>query len=562
MKTLLSLVLLLVFIFSPTVLGENNSFNRKRTFDAEHYVMQLSFDRKNKIVFANSSIKLKPLTPNFTTIELDAKDIKFESIRLRENKKELEYKTIGKNLIITLDRVYNPNESLTVDFKYSAKPQKGIYFVDEIKKRGKITRNSQIWTQGESEETHHWLPSFDFPDDKATTEQIITVNKGETVVGNGELIKRKENPNNTVTYHYKMPVPHSLYLTSFIVGTYNKVTDKYKDIPIGYYVYPGQEVLVKNAYGKTKDMFRIFEELTGVDYPYNKYDQTMVAEFQFGGMENITATTMADTEILMSRFKFAQPLVEDLVAHELAHSWFGNLVTCRNWAELWLNEGFATFMEAAYREKMYGRKQYIDKIQSDATEFFTYVSLREKSQHGLFNQQADARNDETMFTPITYQKGGAVVHTLREELGDEAFWKGVNLYLTRHKFANVETKDLQKVMEEVSKKDLDWFFKQWVYGIGYPKIRIKPIYSASSKTLKLTLSQIQNQKTESPQIFRLPLEVELRTPSGIENKKIILDKRLQEVEFKLKSKPMKITFDKDYKIPLKDISQSRLRTIK
>ena len=158
-----------------------------------------------------------------------------------------------------------------------------------------------------------------------------------------------------------MSVPYSLYLNSFVVGKYEKVEDSYNGIPLSYYVYPGQKSLVSQAYSKTKDMFRIFEKLTGVKYPYKKYDQTIVANFSFGGMENITATTMSDTEIMFARSLLGRGIVEDLVAHELAHSWFGNLVTHRNWAELWLNESFASYMEAAYREKMYGRNQYMLK---------------------------------------------------------------------------------------------------------------------------------------------------------------------------------------------------------
>jgi aminopeptidase N len=305
-------------------------------------------------------------------------------------------------------------------------------------------------------------------------------------------------------------------------------------------------------------MFRIFEEVTGIDYPYNKYDQTMVADFQFGGMENITATTMADSEILMARFVFARPLVEDLVSHELSHSWFGNLVTCRNWSELWLNEGFATYMEAVFREKMYGRANYIEKIESDASEFFTYISLREESQHALFNKLANPQNDDTLFTPITYQKGSVVIHMLREEIGDEAFWKGINVYLNRFKFANVETPDLQNVLEEVSGKKLDWFFKQWVYQTGFPKLNVQPLYNQKQKILTLNFSQIQKGNEDMPKEFTLPLEIEILSSNGKETKQILVNKKLQSFAFPVTSKPQKITIDKNYKIPLKDLRQSKL----
>src|SRR4029079_11279931 len=177
---------------------------------------------------------------------------------------------------------------------------------------------------------------------------------------------KTENADGTETWHYKMPVPHSTYLISFVIGNYLKVEDRYKDIPLSFYVYPEMEAPARHAFGDTKRMIGVYEELTGVPFPYNKYDQTIVAEFQFGGMENITATTMADTEIFLADVDlFREGIVVDLVSHELAHSWFGDLVTCRNWAELWLNEGFATYMEAAYREKVNGRDDYIKAIRSD-----------------------------------------------------------------------------------------------------------------------------------------------------------------------------------------------------
>ncbi len=558
MKTLFSILFLITFVFSINISAESNKFNRVRSYDVQHYIIRLEFDRKNKVVFGDSTIQLKPLSDNFSVLDLDAKGINFESVSIESSNQQLLFKTTENKISINLDKIYDKDELISIRLKYSTKPGKGIYFVNELKYKGKVTRPSQIWTQGEAEETHYWLPSFDFPDDKATTEQFITVKKGESVISNGELVETIDNKNLTSTFHYKMSVPHSLYLTSFVVGTYEKVSDQYKNIPLGFYVYPGQKPLVPRAFGKTKDMFRIFENLTGIDYPYNKYDQTMVANFQFGGMENITATTMADSEIMMAKYPFAQTLVEDLVSHELAHSWFGNLVTCRNWAELWLNEGFATFMEAAYREKMYGQKEYIEKIESDATEFFTYVSLRENSQHALFNQDADSRNDTTMFTPITYQKGGVVIHTLRKELGDEVFWKGINTYLNRFKFQNVETADLQNVLEEVSGRDLEWFFKQWIYGAGYPKLQITQTYKPNTKELVLKVNQTQIPLKDSPNFFTLPLEVEITTTAGKQTEKILVNSKSQEFKFTVNAKPQLVSIDKNYNVPLKEMKLSRL----
>mgnify|MGYP000610316857 CR=1 FL=1 len=549
MKTLLLFLTVFAFFLTPTETAFAESPNRERSFDAQHYVIRLSFDQNRKKVFGNSTIRLKPLSDNFKLVELDAnRRIKFRSITLENSNSKLKYKHVKDKLFINLHRAYKRSDTISLHLKYETKPKKGIRFVDARRENGKVIRSRQIWTQGETEETHHWLPSFDFPSDKATTEQFITVKNGETVIANGELIGKTRGSENTVTFHYRMSVPQSLYLTSFVVGKYLKVSDTYKNIPLGYYVYPGQITLVPKAYGKTKDMFRIFEQLTGVDYPFNKYDQTVVANFNIGGMENITATTMSDSEIALARFDTARSTVEDLVAHELAHSWFGNLVTCKNWAELWLNEGFATFMEAAYREQMYGRKDYIRKIHDDAATYFSYASARSFVQHGLFNLKADPKDDDTMFDPISYQKGSAVIHTLREEVGEGAFWRGINLYLKRHKFANVESNDLQKAFEETSGKDLKWFFDQWVKAEGYPQIEVRQVYSAKTKTLTLEFRQNHQSNANTPRAFRLPMNIEIRSFSYKEITPIVIDQRVQTFSFKLDEKPDRVSVDSSYKI--------------
>lgn len=542
---------LFLFAFSISAQTSRPNFNRARTFDVQHYILRVSFDRANKVVFGDTTIQLKPLKEGFASIELDAADLDFESVKLVPENKDLTYRTAGAKIFITLDKAYSPADLIAVRFKYSAKPRKGIYFIDAETDQDKITRAAQIWTQGEPAEAHHWFPSFDFPDDKATTEQFITVDKGETAIGNGELLETTENADGTKTFHYEMLVPHSTYLVSFVVGTYAKVSDSYKSIPLGFYIYPGKESVATAAYGKTKDVMRVYEELTGVAFPYNKYDQTIVANFNFGGMENITATTMADSEILLAQMEFARDNVEDLVAHELAHSWFGNLVTCKNWAELWLNEGFATFMEAAYREKIYGQADYLRKIKEDAAQFMINDTVN-RNRHGLFNQLA--RPDDSIFDTTNYQKGSAVIHTLRETVGTENFWKAINIYLNRHKFQNVETPDLQKAMEETSGLKLDWFFKQWVYGAGYPKLNIKQVYNPRTKILNLLITQTQKIDKITPPTFILPMDVEITTTEGATTEKIQITKRIENFSLNVKRKPIKVVFDKDEKIPLKSLN--------
>jgi aminopeptidase N len=527
-------------------------FNRPRTYDVEHYTIRVNFDRPAKKVLGETTITFKPLKDGFTTADFDEVGLKFSSVTLDPAGTILKYKNDASGIHVALDRPYKASETISIKFVHTATPKKGVYFVDEEKEGDKLIHSAQIWTQGEADEARHWFPSFDFPSDKATFDQFITAMDGETVVSNGEEMEEAKNADGTVTHHFRINFPTPVYLISFVIGKYAKVSDKYREVPLGFYVYPGTESIVPKAYGTTKDMMRVFEELTGVDFPYPKYDQSIVAKFTFGGMENITATTMADSEIFFAQFELTKPTVHDLVSHELSHSWFGDLVTCKNWAELWLNEGFATFMEAAFREKMYGRRNYLIKVERDAEDFIADEAVNKK-RNALFNQRADAVS-ELFDRPATiYNKGGAVLHTLREEIGDAAFWKGVNLYLTRHRFGNVESTDLRSAMEEASGRDLDWFFDQWVYGAGYPKLDVEHIWNEKTKTLRLTVKQMQKADGITPSTFRLPMNVEFTTASGKTTEPILISKKSETFSMKLSAKPTAIKFDPEMKIPIKTV---------
>lgn len=553
---LLSAFLILLFVAQST--PSTTKVNRARTVDISNYTYSLSFNRTTKTVFGEATVTFKPLADGLAKLELDARAIKFSSVLDAKSGKTLKYSYDSKTIAVELPKALDVSEEFAVKFKYSAVPKKGIYFVPALMRSGKEVRSAQIWTQGEAEETRYWLPSYDFPDDKATTEQFITVPDGETAIGNGRLIESKLNRNKTRTFHYKTDFEHSIYLTSFVIGKYLKVSDTYGDVPLGYYVYPGQEALAKKAFAKTKDMMRVFEEVTEIKYPFNKYDQIIAARFPFGGMENITATTLADTEIQAAGTPFGQGNVDDLVAHELAHSWFGNMVTCRNWAELWLNESFASYMEAVYRERSKGRSDYLRKINEDANMYFSYSSVSELARHGLFNTTADPENDETMFDPVTYNKGSAILHTLREEIGDEAFWSGVRSYLKANAFKNVETGDLKKAFEISSGRDLGWFFDQWMYRTGHPEIGVEQTFDKETGEFALEFVQTAAKSDKPLNLYVLPLEILVRTSQKTFREKIVLKERSQRITIQTVLKPERVEIDPEHKIPLKDLNMPPL----
>ncbi len=551
MKAIFTFAFLIITFYFPVFSQTATGFNRQRTYDVRHYVIRTSFEVKTKTVFGETTVRFTPLQDNFSVLELDAVNLLFQSVKLENSEVGLAYKVIGEKVSVTLDKPYKAGEEIAVRLIYKVvKPKLGVHFIPEDKSNFNA-HSSQIWSHGEPAENRFWFPNYDFPDDKATTEQYITADKDETVIANGELLDIKDNPNNTKTWHYKTPFVHSTYLVSFAIGKYAKVEEKYKNIPLGYYIYPSRKDLFDKSFNFTKNIFVIYEQLLGIEYPFNKYDQIMAGGFDsYEGMENITATMLQDTTVSLTDYDFGKPLVIDLVSHELAHSWFGNMVTCGNWSELWLNEGFATYMEAAYREKAFGKGDYTRKIREDTEAYFA-EEASSKRKHGLFNVYA--KPDENVFDTITYQKGSAVIHTLRQEVGDEVFWKSINIYLDRHKFANVESTDLQKVFEETSGKKLDWFWKQWIYGVGYPKISIKQSFDVTAKTLKLTFEQNQSQN-----VFRLPLEIEILSESGIKKEKLLIENKLQTFTFNLETKPLKINFDNEEKIPLKSLNLGEL----
>ncbi|MBK9165472.1 MAG: DUF3458 domain-containing protein [Acidobacteria bacterium] len=522
--------------------------DRVRQYDVQHYTIKLSFDPKQKLVRGDTAVRLRPIKVGLKTLEFDAVSFSFSRISL--DGRDLKFRTVSDKVIVDLPSPSVAERDYEIRFEYTARPKKGIYFVDERKAGDRQVHPAQIWTQGQPDEARHWLPSFDFPSDKATTEKFITVPTGQTVVGNGETVAVTENSDGTATHHFRMDIPHPTYLISFVVGEYVKITESFRDIPLGYYVYPGRENIVPLAYGKSIRMLEAMEELTGTPYPFNKYDQTMVANFEFGGMENITATTMADTEIFYASIDFMRGNVEDLVAHEIAHSWLGNNVTCKTWADLWINEGFATFFEAAIREKFYGREEYIRKVGLDAENYVNHTATTPVS-HALYNRRAGDTSVLFRWPAVTYNKGGAVLHQLREQVGDENFWRAVKLFLERHRFGSVETADLQKVMEETSGQKLGWYFDQWVFKSGHPKVRVTNRFDSERNAVTLTFTQTQRGSATTPAAFRLPLEVELKFGDGTSKiEKVDLDARAKTVTLRTDKPITEVTFDPATKIPL------------
>ncbi len=517
-----------------------------RVFDVQHYVIRIAFNREKKTVIGDVTVRLKPLAQGLKTFSLDAGDeerFKVESITLENSNTLLTYKLNDEKLQITLDKAYSANDTIGVRIVYQAQPKRGLYFIKQSKTRG-YDAPAQIWTQGEPEDNHFWFPCYDYPDDKATTEQFITTQGNELAVGNGALQETKTNIDDTKTFHWKMDVPHVSYLTSLVVGNFVKLEDTYKETPLEYYVYSGSEDLTRRVFAQTPQMMKFFETKFNFPFPYKRYAQTIVNEYSlFAGMENITATTLSDNIILEDDADRSYE-AEELISHELAHSWFGNLVTCKDWSHLWLNEGFATFMEAAYREHTEGREAYVKKIRNDAMAYFSSEAYGRR--HPLVNKFYG--NPMTIFDSTNYQKGGFVIHMLRQTVGEETFWKALNLYLNEYKFKSAETADLQRVFEKVSGKNLMWFFDQWVYKAGFPTLKVSYKFIDKTKRLQLTIEQTQVADDITPTVFRLFADVQIVTDKGTRTEKVEISKRSQTFTFKVNDKFLQVWVDRDYNL--------------
>ena len=557
MKRHFSIIAFPFLLLLATSLLGSSGLNRDRTIDVLDYGISIQFERSERTVFGDTVVTFKSLRDNLQDLELDSVGIRYNAVTLGDSEISLPYRLTPNKIVIRLPKALKKGEELSVRLRYSTtQPKLGVYFVE----RGSFffdglqrEHSAQIWTQGQPEEARHWIPSYDFPDDKATTSISIRTLGSETAISNGRYVGATPNIDGTVTHAFRMDQPYPTYLISFVVGEFSRYDFAYRDIPLSIFRYPDAPNAGQKVFDKTPDMLRTFERLLGVSYPFNKYDQVIVSKFVAGGMENMTATTLSDEAIHKSLTPAGAFAAEDLIAHEVAHSWFGNLVTTRNWAELWLNEGFATFLEAAYREQMYGPAQYRFKIETDAAAYML-AEKRMKNKRGLFNRRA--RGDDSIFDQVTYQKGGVVIHMLRRTVGEDNFWKALNLFLNNHRFGNVETKDLRKAFEDVSGRDLGWFFDQWVYGSGYPVLTLSQTRRIEDNRLALTFAQRKANNPLQPDTFRIRFKVRTVNQDGShEDHEIYLRRRFESVSIKTKNNFKEIIIDPEYDVPLMEFTK-------
>ena len=502
---------------------------RERTYHVRH--MQLVFD----VNAADHSAKgvvthyLTPLHEGMSEIVLDAgQNLKIGKCSIAGQ--EVKFKHEGGKLTLLPETALSVNE-VAVEIRYELPSSKGgnglmgaggLVWIDP--RTDDPNRRPAFYTQGETETNHFWVPCYDFPNDKLTSETITTVPEGWTVIGNGVEGKTTRNAAaKTKTYRWKMNQVHSTYLLSLVAGEMDVLRSSWEGKPLIYASPKGTGDLLKTSFEHTPDMLSFYSKTFGVKYPWPKYAQTCVPDFG-GGMENVSATTMG---IFLSDARSAKNSNASLTSHELGHQWFGDLVTCNDWGDTWLNEGFATYAETAYIEHLQGKDAYEQERVGNLRGYLNEARRYKRPESTQLYTTGD-----NMFDSHTYNRGSLVLHMLRRELGDKAFYTGIKNYLNKHAYQNVVTADFEEAMSAAGKRDLKPWFKQWVFSPGHPVLEYSWSYD-SEKNVVLKVKQTQDTKEGTP-LYNLPIKVALLNEAdGKLNRMLSVTSDRAEQEFRI-----------------------------
>jgi aminopeptidase N len=509
-------------------------FERDRPFAVQHLRLDITLDVEQKGVTARTTLEVRRVDPGAGAIALDAVGFMIDGVAVDGEKAEWRYDGRVLTVSIPADR-----QAARIDVDYRAKPRRGLYFLEPDEHYP--DRPRQVWSQCQEEDARHFVPCHDSPHAKMTTEVIARVPRGWYALSNGALVSSDKPDRGPHVYHWKMGQPHASYLLTLVAGEFVEIADDAvvggKEVPVRYLVPRGREEDGRRAFGRTPDMLRHFSEVTGVPYPWNKYAQVVVSDFIFGGMENTTATTMYE-HVLLDERAAIDVTSDDIVAHELAHQWFGDFVTCRAWYEAWLNEGFATFFEHVWREKHLGADEYAYGIKGDLAAYAAEAHGRYRRP--IVCQDYDAPLD--LFDRHLYEKGALVLHSLRVELGDLLFWRGVQRYLTTHAGGIVETRDLERAMEDVSGRSLGRFFDQAVYRAGHPEVEVHLGWDRG--VLTVGARQAQSTSDGVPACFELTLDLDLVDSAGtVTRRSVTMTERHQSFALPVAARPAFVVVD-------------------
>jgi aminopeptidase N len=514
-----------------------------------HTKLEVKPDFTKSYLYGKAWISLKPHFYPTDSLTLDAKGMEIKKLALLKNNQQtpLKYTYDDWQLKIKLDRTYKANETYTIFIDYIAKPDefeakyateqmlgiKGMYFINP--KGEEKDKPTQIWTQGETESNSAWFPTIDKTNQKTTEELTVTVDNKYVTLSNGKLISQKKNADGTRSDYWKMDLPHAPYLFFLGVGDYAVVKDSWKGKEVNYYVEKEYAPVAKKIFGNTPEMMTFFSKITGVEYPWVKYSQITGRDYVAGAMENTTATIHQENAQQNARELIDGNNWESTIAHELFHQWFGDYVTTESWSNLTLNESFANYSETLWDEYKYG------KDAGDAQNYNDMQGYLQSHSEDKDLVRFHYRDKEEMFDAVSYNKGGRILHMLRNQVGDEAFFKALNLYLTTNKFKSAEAHQLRLAFEEVTGRDLNWYFNQWYFGNGNPTVDINYVYDDAAGKAKVIVKQTQR----TGKIFRLPLAVDVYNGSKKVRYNVWSNNAVDTFSFEYTQRPDLINVDGD-----------------
>ncbi|MEO0707283.1 MAG: M1 family metallopeptidase, partial [Cyanobacteria bacterium J06649_5] len=526
--------------------GAYPHYNPDRPGQVEHIALDLAFDIPKKSYTGTCKIRIAPVVSGLDSLTLDAVDLKINAVKLGNAKQAFDYD--GEQLKVTLK---NPTEfgkpfTLTIDYA-NENPQRGIYFIGPDKHYP--DKPTQVWTQGEDEDSRFWFPCFDYPGQLATSEIRARVPKKFTVVSNGELVGTKSEGSDKI-YHWKLDKVHPSYLMTLAIGDFEAIKDTWKDRSVSYYFEKGRKAEAKLTMGKTPQMIDALSRWFGYDYPFANYDQVCVSDFIFGGMENTTTTLLTDRCMIDKRAALDNQRAETLVAHELAHQWFGDLIVINHWSQAWVKEGAATYSEVLWVEETLGKDEALYYHLNHAR---AYLS-EDKSRYRRPLVTHIYREAIELYDRHIYEKGSCVYHMIRNEVGDELFTRTLGTLLTDNAHSTVETVDLLRAIDKATGRNLRFLFDQYVYRGGHPDYKVSYSWDPDSSMAKLTVTQTQVEDGKSQVqegLFDLKVPIGFGYVEGAKNKqkvdvktfKVRIHEREQALYFPLEKKPDFISFD-------------------
>ncbi len=481
--------------------GDSAQWGRARTFSLDALALDLTLDLEGRSLSGEAVLTFRRVDPEARWAELDAIDFDLRSVQRERDDawSDAVFEYDGEQLQVDLGDV--PDGGVTkVRITYRATPRRGLYFTAPDEARP--GRPVQVWSQCQDQDGRHWFPCQDHPGQRMSTALSVVVPRGWFALSNGVLRERGDVDGGT-RFSWSQTEPHPSYLVTLAAGEFDEAHAEVGGLPVDYYVPRGRGEQIERSLGRTPEMIRVFADRLSTPFPWAKYAQVVVADFIFGGMENTSATTLFERALLDDRAALDVDM-DSLVAHELAHQWFGDLVTCREWTHAWLNEGFATYMEHVWKEHAEGRDAYLYNLEID-------LELYLAEHSGRYGRPIVERHWDTpidIFDRHLYQKGGLVLHVLRETLGDVAFWRGLTFYLERHRGGSVETRDLLRALEDATGRSLEEIFHQWVDRAGHPELEVSAKITDDAAQVTIT------QKQGDDALFHLRIPVIVTTDDG------------------------------------------------